>query len=64
MNEDFYSANCPDSLQLALPRPPAAAKTLLSRNREAVLSVLLSLKKKPSTIRFAVSGLLLYRLIY
>lgn len=57
VNEDFFSANCPDSMQLALPRPPATAKTLLSRNREAVLSVLLALKKKPSAIRYAVSGL-------
>lgn len=56
VNEDFFSANCPDALQLALPRPPAAAKTLLSRNRDAVLSVLLALKKKPSTIRYAVRG--------
>lgn len=56
MNEDFFSANCPDSLQLALPRPAAAAKTLLARNRDAVLSVLLALKKKPSTIRYAVSS--------
>lgn len=54
VNEDFFSANCPDALQLALPRPPAAAKTLLSRNRDSVLSVLLALKKKPSTIRYAV----------
>lgn len=54
VNEDFFSANCPDSLQLALPRPPAMAKTLFSRNRDAVLSVLLALKKKPSTIRYAV----------
>lgn len=54
VNEDFFSANCPDTLQLALPRPPATAKTFLSRNRDAVLSVLLALKKKPSTIRYAV----------
>lgn len=54
VNEDFFSANCPDTLQLALPRPPAMANTLLSRNRDAVLSVLLALKKKPSTIRYAV----------
>lgn len=54
VNEDFFSANCPDTLQLALPRPPATAKTLLSRNRDAVLSVLLALKKKPSSIRYAV----------
>ncbi|CBJ29106.1 conserved unknown protein [Ectocarpus siliculosus] len=56
VNEDFFSANCPDTLQLALPRPPAAAKKLLSRNRDAVLSVLLALKKKPSTIRYAGSS--------
>lgn len=56
VNEDFFSANCPDSLQLSLPRPPTTAKTLLARNREAVLSVLLALKKKPSTIRYAVGG--------
>lgn len=55
VNEDFFSANCTDTLQLALPRPPTAArKLLLSRNRDAVLSVLLALKKKPSTIRYAV----------
>lgn len=53
VNEDFFSANCPDTLQLALPRPPAVGK-LISRNRDTVLSVLLALKKKPSTIRYAV----------
>ena len=56
VNEDFFSANCPETLQLALPRPPAAAKTLFARNREAILSVLLALKKKPSAIRYAVSS--------
>lgn len=54
VNEDFFSANCPDTLQLALPRPPAVGKMLISRNRDTVLSVLLALKKKPSTIRYAV----------
>ena len=57
VNEDFFSANCPETLQLALPRPPAAAKTLLARNRDVILSVLLALKKKPSAIRYAVSDL-------
>lgn len=56
VNEDLFSANCPDSLQLSLPRPPTSAKTLLVRNTEAVLSVLLALKKKPSAIRYAVRG--------
>ena len=56
VNEDFFSANCPDTLQLALPRPVSASKALLSRNRDAVLSVLLALKKKPHTIRYAVRG--------
>lgn len=54
VNEDFFSANCPDSLQLSLPRPPAPTKMLLARNKNAILTVLLSLKKKPSTIRYAV----------
>lgn len=54
VNEDFFSANCPDSLQLSLPRPPVPAKMLLARNKNAILTVLLSLKKKPSTIRYAV----------
>ncbi|CAM9099310.1 unnamed protein product [Hapterophycus canaliculatus] len=57
VNEDFFSANCTDTLQLALPRPPSPSrKLLLSRNRDAVLSVLLALKKKPSTIRYAGSS--------
>ncbi|CAM9217961.1 unnamed protein product [Choristocarpus tenellus] len=56
VNEDLFSVNCPNGLQLSLPRPPPAAKELFASNRQALLSALLSLKRKPSQIRYAGSS--------
>ncbi|CAM9134583.1 unnamed protein product [Discosporangium mesarthrocarpum] len=56
VNEDLFSVNCPNTLQLSLPRPPGSSKELFARNKQALLAVLLAIKRRPSQIRYAASS--------
>ncbi|CAM9706238.1 unnamed protein product [Chrysoparadoxa australica] len=56
VNSDLVSGGIPHSLKLNLPNPPHGCRRLFEQNVDAVLSLLLAMKKKPSQIRYSSSS--------
>jgi vacuolar protein sorting-associated protein 45 len=56
VNEEFFHLGIDNSIALSAPNKTGDTKTLMSKNVAGVLSVLLSMKRKPKIIRYTASS--------